>query len=332
MRWYVSISGEKPIPWRRAGSRCSITLSNSFNLRREANPLATATSPLFTRRSNRFQSQARSQSPGDVTITFNNPGVTFAFQSQARSQSPGDIAMPAACANCNPGFNLRREANPLATQVPRPERAFIGVSISGEKPIPWRRQDQFFSGAIHQGFNLRREANPLATCIHAGNAGLLIGFQSQARSQSPGDLKEGSDQATISAVSISGEKPIPWRHTRIWPEVVVLSFQSQARSQSPGDIQPIILDDIEYLFQSQARSQSPGDSPPYLSPHTQIIVSISGEKPIPWRQVKVTFGRIAPAGFNLRREANPLATTERSRARAEEEAFQSQARSQSPGD
>ncbi len=85
-------------------------------------------------------------------------------------------------------FNLRREANPLATvlarllAVPshcvsisgekpipwRPYRAFaLGncwyVSISGEKPIPWRLAHQVSLSTAVYGFNLRREANPLAT-------------------------------------------------------------------------------------------------------------------------------------------------------------------------
>ncbi len=40
-----------------------------------------------------------------------------------------------------PSFNLRREANPLATieSLKRTIQDLL-VSISGEKPIPWRRK------------------------------------------------------------------------------------------------------------------------------------------------------------------------------------------------
>ncbi len=39
-----------------------------------------------------------------------------------------------------------------------------------------------------------------------------------------------------------------------------------------------------------------------------MYVSISGEKPIPWRQRFIEHIRVRHTGFNLRREANPLAT------------------------
>ncbi len=257
-----------------------------------------------------FQSQARSQSPGDegflsqhdatlmVSISGEKPipwrlssagslrpNVTL-FQSQARSQSPGDAVKFACGKMSNNRFNLRREANPLATapglrlspplfvfqsqarsQSPGDFSASLlepggsRVSISGEKPIPWRRPAQKPQRPQRNRFNLRREANPLATA-----QGLVIAradgvFQSQARSQSPGDVTVPNATAGIITVSISGEKPIPWRlHAMSSLCGVILMFQSQARSQSPGD------------------SESDGAGA------NCCIVSISGEKPIPWRQ------------------------------------------------
>ncbi len=67
------------------------------------------------------------------------------------------------------GFNLRREANPLATQM-----AECGQSFSNS-------------------FNLRREANPLATVQTSVPRVLPPRFQSQARSQSPGDVSSGAE-------------------------------------------------------------------------------------------------------------------------------------------
>src|SRR5216683_2875829 len=85
-------------------------------------------------------------------------------------------------------FNLRREANPLATWADEEYRAYDAqVSISGEKPIHWRRFHCTRGSSRREGFNLRREANPLAT----GGIFTIAG--------------------PTGSVSISGEKPIHWR-------------------------------------------------------------------------------------------------------------------------
>ncbi len=160
-----------------------------------------------------FQSQARSQSPGDRPYLATR-GIAYRFQSQARSQSPGD-----------------KIANRYR------ERLFV--------------------------------------------------FQSQARSQSPGDsVAPGFPRARIS-VSISGEKPIPWRQDESSSdEKISHLFQSQARSQSPGDVERLYGWLISRKFQSQARSQSPGDWFAPCAPCDCHHVSISGEKPIPWRRAE----------------------------------------------
>src|SRR5207248_1513803 len=89
--------------------------STSFNLRREANPLGTDGSYELEEATTEFQSQARSQSTGDVQHGNAVDATNSTFQSQARSQSTGDS-------------NLL----PLSCSV-------LPVSISGEKPIHWRR-------------------------------------------------------------------------------------------------------------------------------------------------------------------------------------------------
>src|SRR5947209_787777 len=66
-----------------------------------------------------------------------------------------------------------------------------------------------------RSFNLRREANPLATIFWNPRSSISIKFQSQARSQSAGDYPLIRPQPFARSVSISGEKPIRWRQSRL---------------------------------------------------------------------------------------------------------------------
>src|SRR5436305_968988 len=86
-----------------------------FNLSREANPLATSLRLSQSKLIDRFQSQSRSQSSGDVDGAYAN------------------------------------------------KRAWY-VSISVEKPILWRQKNAIGRDLPDNSFNLSREANPLATC------------------------------------------------------------------------------------------------------------------------------------------------------------------------
>src|SRR5947208_902618 len=61
----VSISVEKPILWRPSRNSHCIIQFTSFNLSREANPLATSSGALLNNFFHKFQSQSRSQSSGD---------------------------------------------------------------------------------------------------------------------------------------------------------------------------------------------------------------------------------------------------------------------------
>ncbi len=85
-----------------------------------------------------FQSQTRSQSPGDTSSVSRLICFSVLFQSQTRSQSPGDMAC-------------------LIHQV-----AYVEVSIADAKPIPWRQYSICLAACLPPRFNRRREANPLA--------------------------------------------------------------------------------------------------------------------------------------------------------------------------
>src|SRR5438132_769828 len=62
-----------------------------------------------------------------------------------------------------------------------------------------------------KSFNLRREAIPLATYAYGVPTYQYQQFQSQARSQSTGDVLVLEVAKPLILVSISGEKPIHWR-------------------------------------------------------------------------------------------------------------------------
>src|SRR5205823_2985161 len=150
----------KPILWRRGLSFCGDNIIGSFNLSREANPLAT--------RSN-FRLYILQRT---VSISVEKP-ILWRLCQGAVLPAPAD------------GFNLSREANPLATgkvaaedtghtivsiSVEKPilwrllggsgvSRLFL-VSISVEKPILWRQLVTLPRPIPCTGFNLSREANP----------------------------------------------------------------------------------------------------------------------------------------------------------------------------
>src|SRR6266700_3332934 len=136
-----------------------------------------------------------------------------------------------------------------------------------------------------------------------------MGFQSQTRSQSPGDASLNAPASQALQVSIADAKAIPWRPAwAVWSRAQDNRFQSQTRSQSPGDHVSHQHHRNTVLFQSQTRSQSPGD----LDMLQSIVLIYSC--------------------FNRRREANPLATHPPKEGQPAKYEFQSQTRSQSPGD
>src|SRR6266496_2368235 len=105
---------------------CKDKVVSGFNLRREANPLATVHEKGNQQGVNKFQSQARSQSTGDPNNT-STVVTLFGFQSQARSQSTGDLLIKTQVSSIHGSFNLRREANPLATPCSRPRASRVCV-------------------------------------------------------------------------------------------------------------------------------------------------------------------------------------------------------------
>src|SRR5947207_2842565 len=85
-------------------------------------------------------------------------------------------------------------------------------------------------------------------------------------------------------------------------------------------------------FQSQTRSQSPGDPKDATSANNSVQVSIADAKPIPWLLILNIITQVPQLCFNRRREANPLATNDTRNCSMISSRFQSQTRSQSPGD
>src|SRR6266496_4294910 len=96
------------------------------------------------------------------------------------------------------GFNLNRDARPLATHATGTtidhERQ---VSISTEMPGPWRLGLTKTEAYPSSCFNLNRDARPLATWFRKLLYEWSCQFQSQPRCQAPGD----SDVAPATSVS-----------------------------------------------------------------------------------------------------------------------------------
>src|SRR6266566_3031643 len=136
------------------------------------------------------------------------------------------------------------------------------ISISDEMPGPWRPELVESHDLRQSNFNLRREARPLATPSFIPEHQFKRQFQSQTRSQAPGDLLYLQIQSLNTRISISDEKPGPWRRCPL--------------------VYPLIS---IYLFQSQTRSQAPGDYNAFTHSLLCWFISISDEKPGPWRQL-----------------------------------------------
>src|SRR6266702_2866426 len=113
-RLLVSIADAKPIPWRRHKQASGKNRLTCFNRRREANPLATWTSASHYLPIQKFQSQTRSQPPGDMGSSQMSASLSYRFNRRRE-------ANPLATEEFNDtdskasSFNRRREANPLAT-------------------------------------------------------------------------------------------------------------------------------------------------------------------------------------------------------------------------
>src|SRR6266566_5118911 len=162
--------------------------------------------------------------------------------------------------------------------------SWIKVSIADAKPIPWRL---LFIWYVH-----------LPRFV----------FQSQTRSQSPGDAISSLNIDLLCDMSFNRRREANPLATSFDGSNVISynEFQSQTRSQSPGDIEahsPALR--IVNKFQSQTRSQSPGDGYGLYEEPAAAPVSIADAKPIPWRHLLLISCSLAAIGFNRRREANP---------------------------
>src|SRR6266700_2112501 len=122
-------------------------------------------------------------------------------------------------------------------------------------------------------FNLRREARPLATPTRSTMAYSQSLFQSQTRSQAPGDLPHWSGVQGCRVISISDEKPGPWRLFIFGLLSSILNISISDEKPGPWRLR------LKYerstsvaLFQSQTRSQAPGDFPWQISPPRGDIV------------------------------------------------------------
>ncbi len=134
-----------------------------FNLRREASPRATSLLDQITKANGKFQSQARSQSPCDISL----PVFTSMIGCVSISgEKPVPVRHRSTFGQCY---------------------LDLVVSISGEKPVPVRQRTSISVSFHKVCFNLRREASPRATLRLVCSAACRSLFQSQARSQSPCD-------------------------------------------------------------------------------------------------------------------------------------------------
>src|SRR6266496_3393537 len=111
-----------------------------------------------------------------------------------------------------------------------------------------------------------------------------VSFQSQPRCKAPGDT-----------ITFLYKSNVCW-------------FQSQPRCQAPGDTITFLYKSNVCWFQSQPRCQAPGDSSIRSLPTLFAAVSISTEMPGPWRLGYYSSHMASFTGFNLNRDARPLAT------------------------
>src|SRR5207237_506151 len=148
------------------------------NLRREASPLATLRSVRLGAPDEGFNLR-REASPLATSRAVTVRTIQHMFQSQARSQSSGDWSNTCACRGAGLGFNHRREASLLSTDLPFQYHvktpSAIKLTSSFElhtnlmrsnlrrEASPLATSHTQRKGHMNRSFNLRREASPLAT-------------------------------------------------------------------------------------------------------------------------------------------------------------------------
>src|SRR6266699_1311629 len=152
-------------------------------------------------------------------------------------------------------------------------------------PGPWRLHHSSLRTNSSGNFNLRREARPLATSCICKSKVLIPVFQSQTRSQAPGDSVLFAVALASFSISISDEKPGPWRPFTSGASPTPHPYFNLRREARPlATNVPTHFFPPRVEFQSQTRSQAPGDAFCHVASSAVRIISISDEKPGPWRR------------------------------------------------
>ena len=154
----------------------------SFNLRRDASPLATSVVKSDGQSAHLSFNLRRDASPLTTLLIRYAEQVELGFNLR-RDASPlttsSHVQQPPAF-----GFNLRRDASPLTTHEPTSMMASL-LSFNLRRDASPLTTQEGLDRAI-SCFNLRRDASPLTTKIRRNNLGRLM-FQSQTRCQPPDD-------------------------------------------------------------------------------------------------------------------------------------------------
>jgi len=210
----VSISSEMPAPWRLWIRQAMIPRSLSFNLKRDASPVATTRERMKSSRAKGFNLK-RDASP---VATSGNPiwvcEFTNGFNLKRDASPVATLRKEKRKMSETYGFNLKRDASPVATLLPILGNLLSSMFQSQARCQPRgdlqaiadenRRKNGFnlkrdaspvataaYKGGIYSpldSFNLKRDASPVATEGSDGHALCTFGFQSQARCQPRGDL------------------------------------------------------------------------------------------------------------------------------------------------
>ncbi len=247
------------------------------------------------------------------------------------------LRLPPGVNNRSPGrrvgFNLKREAAPVATNEPSPEhyqnKAFQSQtrSRSGCHRLKGRGER-----TAHHRFNLKREAAPVATKVCQRIASIKEKFQSQTRSRSGCHSPLIFCMDFVIVVSISNEKPprLP-RHLDVHPSLsrcYCFNLKREAAPVATGIGQQDLAPNIWVSISNEKPPRLPHGGCGSL--HSQQHVSISNEKPPRLPRHVAIVRRQERARFNLKREAAPVATPATTSRRIESSMFQSQTRSR-PG-
>ncbi len=138
-------------------------LSVSFNLKREANPLATQSSHMVKMIHGSFNLK-REANPLATVTTVVSWVTRFTVSISSEKPTLWRHALFFICRTFFLCFNLKREANPLATNKLLRQTTHSGSFNLKREANPLATNGNHSHRARYRSFNLKREANPLATC------------------------------------------------------------------------------------------------------------------------------------------------------------------------